>query len=137
MLEDLTQRAESVIVLQAAGMARKKNFGRKSRVKRNQINVTRNERARVLNVERLRQLEEGLNQCGLILSSFLYDTTPMSMMELVAAVECGEFDIEDRNSMKAAPYCRVCMNGNERTSQCSQEENLKAFLRAQKKDWKL
>lgn len=53
---------------------------------------------------------------------------PMSTTNLIAALESGEFDIDDTAIMDSVPYFRVCMNDNHQMSKCTQIEDLKNFI---------
>lgn len=133
-LEDITQQAESSIDLQEPFTTLERNSGYKPRVEKRKVYETRNQQARVLTVENAPRLEVVLNENDATSSSRATDLVRMSMSELIAAVESGEFDIDDTTSMDSVPYCRVCMNGSHRTSQCEQVKDLKAFIRARNKN---
>lgn len=114
-LDDLVQKPELLIGLQGSGAALQQNFGHKSRMKRKQTYGAKNERSRVLNVKNSRLSEEGSNQAGSTSGSHSFDNTNILTAELVAAVESGEFDVDDTKSIDSLPYCKVYMNGYHRT----------------------
>lgn len=52
----------------------------------------------------------------------------MSMSDVVAALESGEFYFKNITSMNATPFSRVCVNNNHEMSQCKQIKNITSFI---------
>lgn len=49
--------------------------------------------------------------------------TAMSVIDLVAAVESGEFNLDDKTSVESTTFCRVCLNDDHDTSEQQQVKN--------------
>lgn len=60
----------------------------------------------------------------------------MSTAEVIAFVESGKFDVDDKKSMNSAYYCIVFMNIIHSTSQCTQLKDLKETICARNKYYK-
>lgn len=55
---------------------------------------------------------------------------PVSISDLITAVESVELGLEDTATIDSVPYCKVYMNYNHRSSKCAEIKDLKAFIRA-------
>lgn len=93
-VEDITQKVESLNDLQAISTKTDKALGHEYgyRIEGRQFKDTRNSRNQLMNVE---------NDATVSRSS---------MTQLFAAVEYGEFHLNDETSMEANSCCRFCMN---------------------------
>lgn len=61
--------------------------------------------------------------------------TEMLVNDLVAAVESGEFDLDDATSMDSTPFCRVCLNNNHKNSKFQQFKNIATFIRTRNRNF--
>lgn len=49
--------------------------------------------------------------------------TTISVSGIVEAIEPGKLNLDDTASKNSTQFCRVCLNGNQKTSQCQQVPN--------------
>lgn len=52
----------------------------------------------------------------------------MSINNLVAARESGEFDLHETMYIGSTLFCRVCLNENQRTLKCQKMKNIVTFI---------
>lgn len=51
------------------------------------------------------------------------------MSYALAAVESGEFNLDDTTSLDSTPFCLVFLNDNQQTSQYQEVKNTATFIR--------